>query len=251
MHYLALATDYDGTIATHGRVDAPTLDALRRVRASGRRLLLVSGRELESLAATFDALDLFDLMVLENGGLLFEPATGRERALCAAPDVRFVRALRERGVHPLSVGRAIVATYEPHEKTVLETIRALGIEYQVIFNKGAVMVLPSGVNKASGLEAALRELRIPPERVVAVGDAENDHAFLELCGVGAAVANALPALAERADVVTRADHGAGVAELAELLLATDLAGVRRRERPAPPSSVVRALGDPVDVHPQA
>src|SRR5262245_3968957 len=49
MRYLALACDYDGTIAHHGRVDDDTLAALRRVRASGRKLLLVTGRELDDL----------------------------------------------------------------------------------------------------------------------------------------------------------------------------------------------------------
>ena len=49
----------------------------------------------------------------------------------------------------------------------------------MIFNKGAVMILPSGVNKATGLAAALEELGLSPHNVVGVGDAENDHAFLE------------------------------------------------------------------------
>jgi hypothetical protein len=52
--------------------------------------------------------------------------------------------LIERGVGPISVGRVIVATWEPHENTVLKTIRDCGLELQVIFNKGAVMVLPAG-----------------------------------------------------------------------------------------------------------
>ena len=61
---------------------------------------------------------------------------------------------------------------------MLDTIRDLGLELQVIFNKGAVMVLPAGVNKASGLAAALADLGLSPHNVVGVGDAENDHAFL-------------------------------------------------------------------------
>ena len=66
---------------------------------------------------------------------------------------------------------------------MLEAIRDLGLELQVIFNKGAVMVLPSGVNKATGLDAALDELGLSPHNVVGVGDAENDHAFLALLRV--------------------------------------------------------------------
>ena len=63
--------------------------------------------------------------------------------------------LKERGVTPLSVGRTIVATVQPNEHIVLQTIRDLGLELQVIFNKGAVMVLPSAVNKGTGLMTAL------------------------------------------------------------------------------------------------
>jgi len=59
------------------------------------------------------------------------------------------------------------------------------------------MVLPSGVNKASGLQVALNELRLSPHNSVGVGDAENDHVFLSTCECSVAVANALPA-SERA-----------------------------------------------------
>ncbi len=116
----------------------------------------------------------------------------------------------------------IVATWVPHETTVLEVIHDMGLELQVIFNKAAVMVLPSGVNKATGLAAVLDELGLSPHNVVGVGDAENDHAFLNFCEVSAAVDNALPMLKKRADIVTRGDHGAGVAELIDQLIESDL-----------------------------
>lgn len=228
MRYLALACDYDGTLAHHGRVCASTVAALERVRASGRRLLLVSGRELEDLQQVFDQLELFDRLVLENGALLYRPDSREERVLAEPPPVRFVQALRERGISPLSVGRSIVATWHPNETAVAEVIHDLGLELQVIFNKGAVMVLPSGVNKATGLRAALGELGLSPHNAVGVGDAENDHAFVSACECAVAVANALPALAERCDWVTDADHGAGVVELADRLLADDLAGLAPR-----------------------
>lgn len=224
MRYVALATDYDGTLAHDGRVDASTLAGLDRVRASGRRLLLVTGRELPDLRTTFPHLLRFDRVVAENGAVVLDPATGTERVLAEPPPPALLDQLRRRGVGPISVGRVIVATWEPHEKTVIETIRDLGLEMQVIFNKGAVMILPSGVNKATGLAAALAELNIAPENVVAVGDAENDHALLDLCGCGAAVANALPMLRARAEIDLKADHGAGVIELIDQLLADDLAG---------------------------
>jgi hydroxymethylpyrimidine pyrophosphatase-like HAD family hydrolase len=228
VRYVALGTDYDGTLATDGRVGDDVVAALERVRASGRKLVLVTGRELDELLAVFPRVDLFDRVVAENGALVYEPATRSIRLLAERPPDAFVDALRARGVAPLGVGRVIVATWQPHEQAVLGTIRDLGLELQVIFNKGAVMVLPAGVNKSSGFQAALAELGLSAHNAVGIGDAENDHAFLDLCECAVAVANALPMLKERADYVTRGDHGAGVIELIERLLADDLCSLEPR-----------------------
>ncbi|HUQ52802.1 MAG TPA: HAD family hydrolase, partial [Gammaproteobacteria bacterium] len=200
MRYHLLATDYDGTLATDGHVDAATLDALNGILATGRRLVLVTGRNLDELLAVHPSLEIFERVVAENGALLYRPATKERRKLAEPPPPAFIAALRQRGVAPLDVGEVIVATREPHEAVVLETIRDLGLELQVIFNKGAVMVLPTGVNKATGLTAALEELKISPHNVVGVGDAENDHSFLKLCERSAAVGGALPALRDTADL---------------------------------------------------
>ena len=94
MRYLALATDYDGTLAHDGRVDEPTLAALERLRQSGRRLVLVTGRELEDLQKTFARLDLFERVVAENGALLYRPAAKEEKVLGAAPPRPFLEMLR-------------------------------------------------------------------------------------------------------------------------------------------------------------
>ena len=104
---------------------------------------------------------------------------------------------------------------------MLKAIHDLGLELHLIFNKGAVMVLPSYVNKASGLGQALDRLGLSPYNVVGIGDAENDQAFLSSCGCAVAVANALPSVKEKVDFVV-ADHGAGVIELARMLIETDL-----------------------------
>ncbi len=228
MRYLALCTDYDGTLATDGRVLPETLSALERLLASGRRLVLVTGRELDDLRKVCPRLDLFEYVVAENGALLFQPSTGKETPLAAPAPDSFVATLRQRGVGPISVGRVIVATWEPHETTVLATIRDLGLELQVIFNKGAVMILPAGVNKATGLASALEKMEISPHNAVGIGDAENDHALLALCECSAAVANALPTLKSAADIVTTGDHGAGVVELIEEMLRDDLASRERQ-----------------------
>src|SRR5262245_18660100 len=221
MFFVALAIDYDGTLARDGRVDQPTLEALQRIKASGRQLILVTGRDLPGLQRVFDGLPLFDLVVAENGGVLFNPATKNETPLAEPPPRDFVARLEELGVAPLTVGRTIVATWEPNETTVLQAIRERGLELHIVFNKGAVMVLPSNVNKASGLQHALKALSLSAHNVVGIGDAENDEAFLAACGCAVAVNNAVPAVKSRADLIV-ADHGAGVIELADLLTRTDL-----------------------------
>ena len=223
MRYIALACDYDGTLAHHGSVSEETLAALERVRASGRKLLLVTGRQMDDLATVFSRFDLFERVVAENGALVADPARREERLLGEAPPAVFVEDLQRRGVTRLGLGRVIVATWRPHENEVLAAIRDLGLELQVIFNKEAVMVLPPGVNKATGLAAALKDLQLSPHNVVAIGDAENDHAMMQACECGVAVANAVPMLKERADLVTEGDHGRGVVELADRLVETDLA----------------------------
>jgi hydroxymethylpyrimidine pyrophosphatase-like HAD family hydrolase len=222
MRYHAVACDYDGTLAHGGVVERATWEALERLRRSGRRIVLVTGRRLDDLRAVCPELSIFEAVVAENGAILHRPASDATRRLADPPPARFAEAVRNRGVEPLAVGEVIVATWEPHQATVLDVIRELGLELQVIFNKGAVMVLPSGVNKATGLGTALDDLGLSLHNAVGIGDAENDHAFLAACECAVAVANALPSLRERVDWVTSGDHGGGVRELAEALLEDDL-----------------------------
>jgi hypothetical protein len=92
------------------------------------------------------------------------------------------------------------------------------------------MILPAGVNKATGLTAALEELKISPHNVVGVGDAENDHSFLKICERSAAVGGALAAIRDTADLQLTADAGAGVSELAAALVAGDLEAARSPDR---------------------
>ena len=222
MRYLGLACDYDGTLAHAGRVADKTISALERLRASGRKLILVTGRELPDLLSVFPRTDLFEWVVAENGCLLYRSSTQEKKPLSEPPPAKFVMELQKRNVAPLSVGQSIVATWTPHETTVLEVIRQLGLELQVIFNKGAVMVLPAGHNKATGLAAALDQMLLSPHNIVAIGDAENDHAFLKFCECSVATSNALPVLKESVDFITGGINGAGVTELIDEIVRTDL-----------------------------
>jgi hydroxymethylpyrimidine pyrophosphatase-like HAD family hydrolase len=228
MKYHALAVDYDGTLATDGRVDPRTLEAVHRLKKSGRRLILVTGRIIQQLRHVFPQMGVCDLVVADNGALLYDPRTNGQIALTDPPPKEFVRELTLRGVAPIEVGDVIVATWEPHESTVLQVIHDLGLELQIIFNKGAVMILPTGCNKATGLRAALTRLEVSHHNTVGIGDAENDEAFLRLCAASAAVDNALDVVKRQVDMVTKGARGEGVIELIERILADDLQSLSPR-----------------------
>lgn len=228
MQYHALAVDYDGTLAHDGRVDDATIEALKQLRESGRRLILVTGRIVDQLLDVFPQIGLCNLVVADNGAVLFDPQTEERTPLEDPPPQAFIDELHRRGVPPLELGDVIVATWEPHETTVLKTIQDMGLELQIIFNKGAVMILPTGVNKATGLHVALRKLGLSCHNTVGIGDAENDQAFLKYCDASAAVENALDVVKSNADIVTSGARGAGVTELIEQLLDNDLKKLHRR-----------------------
>lgn len=228
MKYHVLACDYDGTLAHEGRVEPAHVAALQRLKNSGRKLVLVTGRQLSDLRYVFPEFTIFDLIVAENGAVLYTPASHEERLLVEPASDLLLSILKGKGVDSAVAGRCIIATWEPHEAAVLEAIREIGLELEVIFNKGAVMVLPTGVNKATGLQAALCELGLSEHNAIAIGDAENDHALLALCKCAVSVANAIPSVRQQADYVTVGDHGAGVVELIDMLLENDCQSIKIR-----------------------
>ncbi len=221
MRYHVLVLDYDGTLAKDNQVPAHIIEMLLEVKATGRKLVLVTGRELNSLQSVFPEYIMFDRIVAENGALLYNPATMDLNLLAEKPPRELIDLLKGKNV-PISLGHIIVATWQPHQNEALEAIRDSGIEYQLIFNKGAVMILPPGVNKASGLQRALEELNISIHNTVVVGDAENDYAMLTIAEFSAAVQNALPRVKEVVDWVAKQSCGEGVAELIAQLVKDDL-----------------------------
>ncbi len=221
MHYFALACDFDQTLADMGVVAKTTLAALEQFLASGRKLVLVTGRQLPDLQRVFPQLSLFEREVAENGALLHRPATSETKLLAEPPPQVFMDGLRRHGVR-FSAGSVIVDAREEDDESILAVIRELGLELQVIYNKGAAMVLPSGVNKGTGLLAALTEMCLSHHNAIGVGDAENDHALLSTCECGVAVANSIETLKQRADITTAAPNGRGVEEIIGRLLQDDL-----------------------------
>jgi hydroxymethylpyrimidine pyrophosphatase-like HAD family hydrolase len=248
MRYHALISDYDGTLTCNEKMSSQTLSALYSIKYSGRKLILATGRRLEEIQTCIPEYQLFDRIVAENGALIFAPDSAEICLLGEQPQSPFIEYLQQKGV-PLSIGKVIIGAWEPHQSLILEAIRLFGLEHQVIFNKGAVMILPPGINKASGIQHALASLNLSPHNTVVIGDAENDCAMFKAVECAVAVQNALPHVKDIADWTTREPSGQGVCELIDRLLDDDLASLdpllSRNFLPIG----INADGDPFDISP--
>lgn len=217
MHLMTLACDLDGTLTEHGAIDSATWAQLGRAKTAGWRLILVTGRLFDTFISTGPFAETFDAIVAEDGAVVCFP----HRDIVTLPFGRLPDELRRRLdvlPIPLERGLAIVATRIPHDQVVFDLLRATGGGATVEYNRGAVMVLPPGATKGTGLQYALRELGISARSVVACGDAENDRSLLGQAEFAVAVANATPELKEQADLVLAAPAGEGVRYLIDQLL---------------------------------
>ncbi|MEI6623313.1 MAG: HAD hydrolase family protein, partial [Actinomycetes bacterium] len=211
-----LASDFDGTLSHNGkRPDDQVLESLRRVRADGALVVLVTGRIMSELRAVFpDVADHFDAIVAENGCVLFNE--GQHRELASPVDPQLVVALLKRGVQ-VRQGDVLLAGSAADSIAVLQEVHRLGLDCQLVFNRNELMILPSGVSKGTGLFDALGDLGVSRHSTVGVGDAENDHALLDVCEVGVAVSDAVPSLRSFADLLMTKPDGKGVAQLLGLV----------------------------------
>ncbi|OBB86050.1 HAD hydrolase family protein [Mycobacterium sp. 852002-30065_SCH5024008] len=209
--FQVIAVDLDGTLTLDGQLSPQTLDAISGARRKGLTVVLVTGRIRTELQAEFPHIaDHFDALVLENGAVMV--IKGRTSRLAEPVDSSLDDALGERRV-PSRRGEVMVATDGEHASTVVEVIGELELDCQVIRNRSALMVLPAGVTKGTGLRAVLTGLNMSPHNTVAIGDAENDLSLFGIAEIGAAVANAISSVRRRADLVLAEPDGAGVGEL--------------------------------------
>jgi len=222
MRHRVLACDFDGTLAVEGVCSDETVEALQRVAASGMRLVLVTGRTWEELIDVFDPGSLFEQIVVENGAVVIDRGSGQEQLLAPRVPPGLVAELQRTGVTPLIVGRVLCSTAWSQEPKLSAAIAKVGVDRQVVRNRDSAMVLPPGISKRTGIEAALRAMGETPAVTVAVGDGENDVALFAVAGVAVAVAHPVDVLKARADVVLSEPNGKGIQALAAALVAGDL-----------------------------
>lgn len=210
MYCRVIACDFDGTGATNGRPAPELYAALAAARLHGIVTFLVTGRVLEDVQRAYDEFSPFDAVVAENGAVVYLCSLGRVIQIGRPPPEHFLGELRGQGV-PFHTGNVIVGTWEQHANKVLEVIRRFGIDAQLVFNRAALMVLPSGINKGVGIRRALDELGRCEHNLIAFGDAENDIPMFLDAEIGVAARGSVPAIMALADDSLSQPGGAGVA----------------------------------------
>lgn len=218
MYLNVLALDFDGTLAEQGHIEGETWSVLEQARAAGFTLMLVTGRTLQTFMSNRPYTEAFEAIVAEDGAAVYYPKSDSVVLPFGRLRPELVQRLEQTHM-PLELGTAIAATWTPHDQEVLATLRALGGGATVEYNRGAVMVLPPGATKGTGLQAVLHELGYSAHNVCACGDAENDQSLFEVSELAVAVANATAGAKSQADVVLSHPNGQGVQTLVRGLLA--------------------------------
>lgn len=215
-----LATDYDETIATKGKLTSSAEQALLLAKEAGYLLSIVTGRGFDSLLYACPQIEMFDSVVAENGAILYFPSTGKLEFLANSPPLEFLGQLMKNGV-PFHQDRVVTAVYSQYAEKVNAVIDEFKFPLQIIPHKNRPLIVPTGIDKAKGLEKALLHFDITSDQVIAIGDAENDLQLFDICGFKVAVGNAQDVLKEKANWVATKVHGDGVSEfINEYLLAS-------------------------------
>ena len=203
-----VAVDLDGTLTTGGAVPAEVRAVFSTLRSDNVRSLLVTGRTRAALDREFPGLtSAFDVVIAENGAVI--ASRNGSRLLAPPIDPAVKQALSGRGI-AVDSGEVLLACDGAQAAAVAEEVGRLGLDSQVIHNRAALMILPAGVSKGTGLRAGLAELGLSAHNTLAVGDAENDLALLDVAEVGVAVSNAVPSLKAHADLVLQEPGKSGI-----------------------------------------
>ncbi len=211
MQFKVIAADLDGTLAMDDHVRDSTWKVLQKAKRQGISIFLVTGRNLRDLENFPSFEEVCEVIIAENGAAIYYTSTGSVVLPFGhlAPEV--ISKLKEEKI-PFVSGLAIAATHKAHDQKVLEILTETRYAATIEYNKGAVMLLPPGASKGTGLMVALQELGYSHHNVVAMGDAENDRSLFELAELSVAVSNATANIKAIADYHLSKPNGEGVTE---------------------------------------
>lgn len=219
--FKGLVTDIDGTITDpKRRIHTRAIGLIRELMDEGIFVVLASGNTSCFMDAVSKMIGTPGTYIGENGGIirngyahdivLLGDGVAPRNALEALAE-----AYRTRGIEIENyslpyrfVDVAFARTVPPDE--VREIVRNHPVE--VLDTGFAIHIHPPGVNKGIAFSKLAGLMGLETRDFLAVGDAENDIELLRRAGVGVAVANAHPHLAQAADWITQREYGEGFVE---------------------------------------
>ena len=241
MRYQALVLDIDGTLGMDVKtpVHPQIKNAIREIRDMGIHVILASGRDIYGSVDIALDLDLYDTPHVCDGGSrlfhVYRKTRGYDfqphrpnRPIRPAAVLAIRESLDYHGPQPLvsttdgEVWRMSVEMIrEDQIRGVVQAVRRADPIVNIrpfthVRHVGlwGVEILESGVDKAWGVELALRELGVPWVDVAVVGDNFTDLPLFYRAAFGFAVANAHKDVRSRADsVVPEARHNGVVAAI--------------------------------------
>lgn len=263
----AVFLDIDGTLVDGTGVISPrNAAAIKKAREAGHYVFINTGRALGNIPKHFfDFIDLTDGIVAGSGTYLefngktfldahFDRSVLKEFCafilgnkdlwavleckngiigLNSVPKAwgvkRFIKS--ENDFDDVFAGE-LAEVIAVGDKPTREFIELFRDKMRIITMSDFADCIPAGCSKANGMLALLKELNIPVERSIAVGDSENDLDMLAAAGISVAVANAAPKVLEAADIVTDSNVNDGVGKLLEKLTAAKIS-FRQNVEPCP------------------
>ena len=213
------AVDIDGTLTENGGgiIHLAALAKLRQLEKLGYNVVYVTGRSsIEAyVLAVFGGTTR--IAIGENGGAI--TVAPQDHRLLASRDRcmegyeilrKSIDGVQQKPVFPRMTEVVLLRTFDLKEGQKI--LDENGLALYLSDSKYAFHINEKGVDKATGLQEALKMLKADPEEAVAIGDSETDVPMYGICGHSIALAHAEDHVKKKADHVTAGREGTGLVE---------------------------------------
>lgn len=224
MKVKAIAVDVDGTITdARMKLSLKAISAIRRLEASGIRVILASGNTLCVVKTLATYIGCSGACICEGGGVVeyrgeIRKLGSRNLAMKALAKLKklYGNAIEESWSNPYRLVDVAFHSSLSMEELSKALKRVKGVK--LLFSGFAYHLVDASVDKGRGLRVASDLMDIDLDEVVAVGDSDVDIELLKASGLGVALGNAPRSLKRVADVVIVRSYGEGFAKFGSMIL---------------------------------
>jgi phosphoglycolate phosphatase len=215
----AFAIDIDGTLTENGSgmIYLPAITKMRFLEKMGYRVFFVTGRSSVEAYVLSVFLGITRVAVGENGGVISKgPADhtilgNKELCIKGYETLKqYLSNVHNKPVFPRMSEVVLQRTFDINEGKKIFREKKLNLD--IVDSKYAFHINELGVNKAKGLDHALKFLNIEPKEVVAIGDSETDISVFGISGLSIALGHSDDKVKIHADHVVNGKEGVGLCD---------------------------------------